>query len=313
MPPLLTALFAITLAAEPASARPMLVVDPGRDAALSCGANAALGDALRLALPDVPVLQKPSADPQALFASLSFEDRAWRFWLTRVDGTVALARRIDGGAEDCVVVANASAVIVERYLSDVAWSGQSMEVAPLPPPPPLLRSVSIQAGPTLRPPLGAPVGIGLELAAVARVGRLGIVQLGGWYGPSDTLPVTIDGRDRGALHATQLSAWLGGGACYGEVEAASVCGGGFASAYVIDGRAEGDLFQKRAVRPVSPALGIFAMGVQPLGSSFEVAFSIRSGVLLSPPVLTIEGTDAALRAPGVDLEAGVRFGWKNIF
>ncbi len=102
---------------------PALHVDLSKDRTLSCKANALLEKAVRARLPRVRVASsgKPKGD-DLIAAVQRVGGSDWRFAVTRADGTVAVSRELQ--AMPCPQLAELSALILERYLSGIAWAGK---------------------------------------------------------------------------------------------------------------------------------------------------------------------------------------------
>lgn len=126
-----TQLLAATSAAS--SRGPALHIATAMDRQLSCPANATLEKAVRLRLPAIRIAAGGRALPGDLLAALVREGPGWRFEVKRADGTVAMSREL--AAMPCAQLAETSALILERYLAGIDWSGREVGIVPLPEPP----------------------------------------------------------------------------------------------------------------------------------------------------------------------------------
>lgn len=307
---LLTALSALCLSAA-SVAGPTVVVDTAHDRALPCAANAALIDALKVAAPDVDLAvgTRIPLRSDVLRASLGFEENAWQLDVRLADGTPAFSRMIPGSPIDCPAVASASAVIVERYVTELNGPRQEVRITPLSTEP-TPRRVTIAAGPALRIPVGVSPNLEVELDAATRIGRAGFAQLGvSGTVFADSVRVVIQDQEQGALEARTFALWGAGGACLGAARALSVCGGPFAGAFAFAGSATGEVFQKHARVFVTPELGMLGSASKPIGDDFVVAAGLRVGVPLIRSGILVEGTGARLSMPSVDAQLGIRLGW----
>ncbi|MHB8879433.1 MAG: hypothetical protein ACYC8T_37545 [Myxococcaceae bacterium] len=115
---------------------PVLRVSVEKDAASRCRANAALVKAVRARLPSVRVAAGGAQGPEDLSASMSPEGEAWRFEVRRASGELAMTRTLR--RLQCAQLGDTGALILERYLEEISWSGRAIGIEPLPragPPP----------------------------------------------------------------------------------------------------------------------------------------------------------------------------------
>ncbi len=159
---LLTTQVLISSSAQPAPGS-SLHLTLGIDRRLSCPVNALLEKAVRLRLPAVRIALEGPIRSGDLVASLQrFGGDGWRFEVKRPDGSVEMSREF--GAMPCPLIADTSALILERYLSGIDWSGRSVGLAPLPPLEPSPRTADIPRPPSspVVPPPAAPPPVALE-------------------------------------------------------------------------------------------------------------------------------------------------------
>ncbi|MBL8955765.1 MAG: hypothetical protein JNK82_33635 [Myxococcaceae bacterium] len=122
----------LTAAAVLSASTPALHVEKSGDARLPCAANAALEQAVKVRLPRVR-LAKGRAVGGDLVAQISSSGGGFRFEVRKADGSVAMSRDLFSG---CAQLGDTSALILERYLAQIAWSGREAGlVAPSPPMP----------------------------------------------------------------------------------------------------------------------------------------------------------------------------------
>ena len=134
------ALIAALVAASPA-----LLIDRAAETGLPCPAHSALEEALQRRLPGVRLEMGAAAPADAgaptssgagdLRASLQPAGTAWTLTLKRADGEVALSRALAFGRDDCALLADTAALVIDRFLEEIHWSGRPATVAPLPLPP----------------------------------------------------------------------------------------------------------------------------------------------------------------------------------
>ena len=111
---------------------PLLRVAVEKDTPSACRANAALVKAVQTRLPAVRVATQGALAPEDLAASLSSDEAGWHLEVRRFDGQVAMTRTLR--RLECSQVGDTSALILERYLEEIAWRGRSVGIEPLPLP-----------------------------------------------------------------------------------------------------------------------------------------------------------------------------------
>lgn len=310
---------AIVLLAVAAGPRPALHVRLEPDPSLPCPAGAALAAALQRAMPDVQIVTSGAPAPDDLLVQVATLGSGWTLEVTSASGSPLLTRSLDAAGERaCSDLADAGALIVDRYLSYVSWPGRAPAVSPLappvppaPPPPPLGLGPpwTVAAGlmGTAGLPEDAAAGLGVELAG----------SIGQWGRASLLLAVARDldravrvGRElRGTVEVWSAQALLSMGPC-GGAGAWQLCAGGLAGALGASASAQGFLYQRRTRTFALPAAGLFARGGWRPWPSLELSGQAAALGRFSQVSVTVEGTEVAYRTPWAEVGLWLLAGWR---
>lgn len=316
-------LFAATALAALAAApvgRPALRVSLAPDPSLPCPAGEVLAEALRRAMPDVEVREDSGEPaPDDLRVAVAAQGGGWTLRLLRPGGEPVLARSLDvSGDRGCAELADAGALVVDRYLADVAWPGRAPQVAPLAPPPapapaPVLLGApwAVAVGPlgTAGWPLDAAAGVALEASAA----------LGGWGRAALRVAAARD-LDRGIVAGTErrgtIRVWtaqalLSAGVCGAPGSTVRVCAGAVAGALGANASATGFVYQQRSRTFALPAAGGFAGAAwAPGGGSFELGAQASALGRFGQVAVTVEGTSAEYLTPWAEVGVWLFAGWR---
>jgi hypothetical protein len=311
----LTTALAIAALSVPPSAS-----GPGR-----CDPQAALYGALQLQLPEVPIRPGPPLQDD-LAARLSFDGRRWTLQLLQPDGAPALERRLEGRGDECVDMANAAAVIVDRFVTGLGWKREPPLLEPLasptlPPPAleplapaPFLRAVSAGVGMMARLPSTGQAAPAFELYVAVRPWGWSFLEVGaGAAATQQATEVIIQDRPRGTLLTRPGSAWAATGGCTAGPLQLEACAGLFGAAFWLRGEAEGNVYQKSPRWVIAPQAGLLTGLHRRLSSSVELSVSGRVGTTLTRPAVVVEGTAAQHAPPLLEAQAGLRLGWVKSF
>lgn len=286
-----------------------LRVSAGSDPGARCQAAEGLALALQRRLPGTRVAVGEAAGAGDLGVTLEREGdpeaRRWRLRLAKPGGEVVLSREIRSAAPECAAVVETSALIVDRYLSDIDWSGRELRVAHEPP----LVGLALAAGLAAWTELPADAAPALAVDLSLRRGRL----LGALWGAAtdrQRQPVLVAGDQRGTLEARRFL--LGGslGGC-GRFSSTELCGGGLVAATLAAGSAEGTgLVRARRAWTALPALGAFARSEWGLPWGFALGLEAIVAAPLGRAALEVAGSAVAARSPRVQGLLCGRLGWR---
>jgi len=316
---LLAATALAALAAAPVD-RPALRVSLAPDPSLPCPAGEVLAESLRRAMPDVEVQgDGGDAAPDDLRVAVTAQGGGWTLQLVRPGGEPVLTRSLDaGGDRGCAELADAGALVVDRYLADVAWPGRAPQVAPLEPPPsrgpaPVLLGApwAVAVGPqgTAGWPLDAAAGLAVE--ASAALGSWGRVALRVAASRDLNRAIVAGAELRGNMRVWSAQALLSVGRCGALGATARVCGGGVAGALGANVSATGFVYQQRPRTFALPAGGGFAgVAWAPGGRSFELGAQASAMGRLGQVAVTVEGTGAEYRTPWAEVGVWLFAGWR---
>ncbi len=106
------------------------------DRGLPCPAHAAVEVALRELLPGLRVEGSGDLAEGDLEVRLAREEGRWLLSLRHPGGKVALERALVLPARDCALLGRTAALVIDRYLEEVRWSGRPPRLLPLPQPEP---------------------------------------------------------------------------------------------------------------------------------------------------------------------------------
>src|SRR5687768_5041212 len=109
-----------------ANAAPLVVRVADRPAAGSCQPTDPLAETLRRRMPGLRVVSGQGAGQHDLEISLAPVPAGWRLDVRRADRLGALTREVPVGLGGCVDVVETGALIVERYLREISWSGRRL-------------------------------------------------------------------------------------------------------------------------------------------------------------------------------------------
>ncbi|HZN92610.1 MAG TPA: hypothetical protein VFB81_07885 [Myxococcales bacterium] len=310
------------LAAAP-TARPALRVSLHPDPSLPCPAGEALAAALQRAMPDVEVRPDESGEGGAedLRVAVAAQGGGWTLQLLRPGGGAVLTRSLDaGGDRGCAELLDAGALVVDRYLADVAWPGRAPQVAPLLPPPPRAPPATL-----LGPPWSVAVGLqgtaGWPLDASAGLAlALGGALGGGWGYAGLRLSVARD-LDRAIVAGTELrgnmrvwsaQALLAAGPCGALGPTVRACGGALAGALGASVSATGYVYRQRERTFALPAAGAFAAAAWAPGDhGLELGAEATALGRLGQVAVAVEGTSAEYRTPWAEVGVWLFAGWRG--
>ncbi|MBI3178779.1 MAG: hypothetical protein HYZ27_03920 [Deltaproteobacteria bacterium] len=298
----------------PPATGPQLLVDVTADAALTCAAGEALANALRKRLPGVRVGTQGVAGAQDLTASLRRDGPHWLLALSRADGEAVLVRDLAHDPSQCVGLAEAAALVIDRFLTDVNWPGLSAGIdpqalaeppppPPLPPPAPFWLGASLAAGPSVRATRGESVDIGAYVQAGLLMpygARAELEALA--YSAHRNFVITDDPvtgpRKLGSLVTASATTWAGLSLCRGE--AVTGCVQVRAGATFLDVSPRGrDLHAKDERGAWRATLGAGAAVGYALPWELEVVTTLNGMLVLNPVVMRVEGlSEPAYTAPG---------------
>ena len=312
-------LLGLILAVDAAGATPAsLVLSTGDDVQAPCPAASRLASTLRRRLPAVTVAMDASLGEGDLGVSLRAGDDRWRLRVEGAGGQAMLAREILVSDPGCEAVAETAAIILERYLTAIAWRGQDPRLQPA------SLAVSANVG---RRPGGGPLAVGAGLAAWAelpgtaapvpalavdlslRLGRA-VVGLWGAAPAAERMAVLAGDENRGTLWTRRA---LAGGslADCGTGLGRRLCLGVLAGAGLIVGRADGNLSAQRPARALVPAAGALARLLWPLAWGFEIQVDAAVLAPLGTAQVAVEGTGAVRQSPRLYGLFSGRLGWRT--
>ena len=158
-------LLGLILAVDAAGAAPAsLVVSTGDDVQAPCPAASRLASTLRRRLPAMSVAMDGSVGEGDLGVSLRARGDRWRLRVEGAGGQEMLAREILPADPGCDAVAETAAVILERYVTAIAWRGQDPRLQPA--------SLAVSGGVGRRPG-GGPLALSAGLAAWTELPGIG--------------------------------------------------------------------------------------------------------------------------------------------
>jgi hypothetical protein len=310
-------LIGLILAVEAAGAAPAsLVVSTGDDVQAPCPAAGRLASTLRRRLPALAVAVDASLGEGDLGVSLRARGDRWDLRVEGEEGQAMLSREIRTADPTCDAVAETAAVILERFLTAIAWRGQDPRLQPA------SLAVSAEGG---QPPGGIRLSIGAGLAAwtehpgsvapalaLELSVRLGRAAVGVWGAapPAERMAVLAGDENRGTL---QTRRGLVGGSLSGcgAGSGRRLCLGVVAGAGLIAGRTDGSLSAQRPARALVPAAGVQARFLWPLSWGLEVQIDATALAPLGTAQVAVEGTAAVRRSPRLyGLLAG-RLAWRT--
>jgi hypothetical protein len=316
---LLAATALAVLAAAPAP-RPALRVSVRPDPSLPCPAGEALAEALRRAMPDVEVRPDEGAvAAEDLTIRVAAQGGGWTLQLLQPGGEAVLTRSLDArGDRGCAELADAGALVVDRYLAGVAWPGRAPQVAPLAPPappapapvllgPPWVVAVGPQG--TAGWPVDAAAGLALEASgALGSWGRAGLRLAAA----RDLNRSIVAGAElRGNMRVWSAQALLSAGPCGALGATVRACAGATAGALGANVTATGFVYQQRARTFALPAAGAFASATWAPGDhAFELGAAANALGRLGQVSVTVEGTSAEYLTPWAEVGVWLYAGWR---
>jgi hypothetical protein len=302
----------------PGVAPASLVLSTGDDVQAPCPAASQLASTLRRRLPALPVALDASVGEGDLGVSLRARGDGWRLRVEGAGGKAMLARVILAGDPGCDAVAETAAIILERYLTAIAWRGRDPRLQPA--------SLAVSAGVGRRPG-GGPLAVGAGLAAWAELPgwaapvpavtvdislRLGRAVMGLWGAApaAERMAVLAGDENRGTLQTRR--ALVGGSlADCGTGQGRRLCVGVLAGAGLIVGRAEGSLFAQRPARALVPAAGALTRLLWPLPWGVEIQVDAAALAPLGTAQVGVEGTAAVRRSPRLYGLFAARLAWRT--
>lgn len=250
-----------------------------------------------------------------LFVSVSPDPGAWLLVVLRAEGTVAVSRRLEVGEKRCEELADLAALIVDRFLAQIEWSGRPPEIpsAPTveeaPPEPPARGGLVLSAGAAFAIGLPAWWTPGASLEAASRRGSWQISLSLLAFLPS-RLPVLAEGRELG-LFASQSFLGLASLERCGPWGGLEACGGALAGAGLTMAQALGPyLYQQNPRTLWLPLLGAQGRLARPLPAGLELSLELALAAPLGSARLEVEGTDVGYSPPGAGAVASLRLGRK---
>lgn len=314
---------------------PALHVRTEADALLPCPAGAALAAAVRRRLPEVAVATEGPLGGDDLLASVVRDGPGWRLYVARPTGEVAVTRVFRLRRTDCDEIGDASALILDRFLVELAWPGRAAGIEPLPPwgpspqgpidvspggaqpfakpaaaaPEPVLGRIAISAGAAVRLSLPLDGAGGLGLDASVRLHQRWRASVWALLGPSRDRAVVVRDRLRGSLHTQAGMVAVTGAACR-DRERISLCGGALAGGALLFAGATGSLYDKRDAWSILPVAGGYGRAALAFPSGFEIAAEAAVVVHLGRARFEVAGvSESIVDSPLVDGLVGVRIGW----
>jgi hypothetical protein len=317
---LLAATALAALAVAPV-ARPALRVSLAPDPSLPCPAGEVLAEALRRAMPDVEIQPVEGGAPSGddLTVAVTAQGGGWTLRLLRPGGEAVLTRSLDAaGDRGCAELADAGALVVDRYLADVAWPGRAPQVAPLAPPPPHTPAPAL-----LGPPWSLAVGpqgtagwpvdtaVGLALEASGALGSWGRAALRVAAARDLNRAIVAGTELRGNMRVWTAQALLSAGPCGALGTTVRACAGAVAGALGANVSATGFVYQQHPRTFALPAAGAFAGAAwAPGGRSFELGAQASALGRFSQVAVTVEGTSAGYLTPWAEVGVWLFAGWR---
>ena len=109
-----------------ANSAPLVVRVADGPASGRCQPTDPLAETLRRRMPGLRVVSGEGAGQHDIEISLASAPAGWRLDVRRADRLGALTRDVPVGPGACVDVVETSALIVERYLREIRWSGRPL-------------------------------------------------------------------------------------------------------------------------------------------------------------------------------------------
>ncbi len=308
------------LLAVDARPAPMLAVDAGGDGALPCPAGTRLLAALKRQLPATMVTDGAVSGSDDLAVVLRHGPGGWTLRVARPGGAVVFERTLDLRQENCSAIAETCALIVERFLAEIAWRGRASAITRLPPASErtgettpgvrLTRNrVTLAVGPTAH--VGVPLsgGAGLSLEVAARLPRAWRAAVFAFASTVEEARVMIEGEERGVMRTRLFVAGLSSGRCALWL-ASDLCVAGLAGVSGLDGDTTGErLFQNRNNVVFAPIVGGMVRAGRTLPWGFEISTELAVLTSLTRPAVAVEGSDTARRLSDVQALFSLRLGW----
>ncbi len=262
---------------------------------------AALEGAVRARVPSVQVGGEPSGGDD-LRASLLPAETGFSLEVRRA-GEVALRRELR--IEECQLAVDTAALVIDRFLDEIHWSGKPATIEPLPAPPvvePLpqrRQRFEFGAGPVLW--LGAPddVRAAALIAATVRLEEpfeASFLALGA-ASSAASLPAS------GSIDLRQAALALSAAAC-AEPGRFRLCAGPLAGARASLGSATG-VRQAGSAVIWQPEAGLQARAAVRLGAGFLLGIQLLGSVIPGSATFTISGSDARRTLSKVDAMASM--------
>jgi hypothetical protein len=263
---------------------------------------AALEGAVRARVPSVQVGGAPSGGDD-LRASLFPDETGFSLEVRRA-GEVALRRELR--IEECQLAVDTAALVIDRFLDEIHWSGKPATIEPLPAPPPVVAPLpqrrprfEFGAGPVLW--LGAPddVRAGALIAATVRLEdpfEASFLALGS-ASSAASLPAS------GAIDLRQAVLALSAAAC-AEPGIFRLCAGPLLGARASLGSATG-VRQAGSAVIWQPEAGLQARAAVRLGAGFLLGIQLLGSVIPGSATFTVSGSDARRTLSKVDAMASM--------
>ncbi len=277
-----------------------------------CALEQAAAEELRARVPDLAL--GPEGE---LTATLAPGQSRWTLELRTRDGRLALARELPAMAPACDELARWCALVLERYLSELTWSGPPAQLSALPkveqaPPAPARPSLQLHRpqaalaagllyGPGADPQPAASVQAALRLGARGRLEA----HLLAARGTERTLSVAQEAR--GVARSVPVLALVGGGACAGE--RLLLCGAALAGASISAVSVDGRFYRTRPGLSVLPAAGLSASAAYAHPAGFTAGLTALAIFPLGTQRFEVEGATPALESPRAQLGALLGLGW----
>jgi hypothetical protein len=251
-----------------------------------------------------------AVDGQSVQLALGHQGTDW-FLDLESEGHPRLRRPLPGPEADCLALTEAAALVADRYLDDVHWSGAPVLVEPVPPeehPVPEGFHAGLDAAIAGGSALSG-VGGGVELHAGIRWDKFLFGLSGGAQLPSDSALVAGD-PTQGSLHAEAGTAQLLAGRFWnagpGALELELTPGLEWFRSWTTGGQ----IYHRQDTWSAAPYLGARAGYAVALGRHFYVAARAQGEVLLVRQVFEVYGYSPTLQAQVVQWEGSLAVGYQ---
>ena len=307
---------AAPLAAE-AGQMPGLVVRHSELSNGPCSWTASLTEMLRSRLPGVRVVEGTFVEDFELGLSLAPAGERWRLELRQGDGQVALRRELAGGHGRCADVAETSALIIERYMREVSWSGRPLaltrmqaaeSVASTAHDQSWLRRLTLAAGVGWMVALRGGMAPALSVEIATRIGERLRLSASFAFSPLDIATVVVQGEALGSMTTRAVLSSIRAGTCTRTPGSLSLCGGLAGGAATLTGNSEG-VYGSRLAFATVPTLGGYGVAVYRLRSSLSLSGELAVVLPLGTARVAVEGTTAETATAPLGAVATLGLAW----